>query len=342
MSLVIPIQPVPAQTVLTVLSNQNCQINIYQRNKSLYVDLNSNGTDMCIGCLALNAVPLDACNSYDGFQGNLYLIDTQGSEDPQYTGLGARWQLVYLTVDEVALTAFDPVSVPSILQLAEVLTIVAPNAGNITIAHGLDGIPAVLEIVPTSPSVIWGQSIFADQTNLYLVASDVGASATVLVYLPPTLSELGPEALPVLVPAATLSASSPGSAQFAVPHGLGAIPSLVEILPTSFGWLWESAPPDYSNVYFEASGEGVTAQITVFPQVNVGINIAKSANILTVTSSVPGTFSVAHGLGAVPSRIQIFMLSGGQIIAQTPAFDATNVYLDASDIRLVGLISVYA
>ena len=100
--LTIPIQPVPSQQVLTVLAGQNCVINIYQKGCRVYVDLTSNGTTMCIACLAHNAVGLDACNAYDGFSGNLYFIDTQGVADPQYTGMGRRWQLVYLTAAEVA------------------------------------------------------------------------------------------------------------------------------------------------------------------------------------------------------------------------------------------------
>lgn len=338
----IPIQAVPNQTVLCVLGGQNCQINIYLRGQNFFVDLNSNGVDMCIGCLGLNCVPLDSCNSYDGFQGNLYFVDTQGSDDPVYTGLGTRWQLVYLTAAETLLTAFASVGLPSILQLAEVLTITSPNAGNFSIAHGLSQIPKIVEIIPTSSGLIWGQTVFADSENLNFVASDVDVKATVLVYQQPVLADVTATPPVVQPPAAKLSANSPSSTQFAIAHGLHAIPSFIEILPTSFGLIWESSPPDSINLYFEASGDGVTAQINVFAQVNVAINIAKAANILTVNTSAPGTFSMPHGLGVIPSRIAILMLSGGQIIAQTPAFDATNVYLEASDTGLAGLISVYA
>ena len=34
--------------------------------------------------------------AYLGFSGWLVFVDTQGSEDPQYAGLGTRWVLVYL------------------------------------------------------------------------------------------------------------------------------------------------------------------------------------------------------------------------------------------------------
>lgn len=101
MSLVIPIQPVPSQQISCVLNNQNCQISIYQKDSSVYVDIAVNGVNMCAGCLALNGVPLDSRNSYDGFQGNLLFVDTQGSDDPQYTGFGTRWQLVYLSAAEL-------------------------------------------------------------------------------------------------------------------------------------------------------------------------------------------------------------------------------------------------
>lgn len=343
MAQTIPIQPVPNQTVLCVLGGQNCQINIYLRGDNIFVDLNSNGIDMCIGCLGLNAVPLDACNSYDGFQGNLYFIDTQGFDDPQYTGFNSRWMLVYLDAGEALQTAFIGVGIPNILQLEAILLVTSPNGGNFSIPHGITGIPTVIEIIPTSSGVIWGQSFFADNTNLYLVASDSDVTATLIVYRPPTQAEVTRNPPPVQPPAATLAASAPtGGVQFAVPHGLGFIPSLIEILPTSFGWMWESAPADDTNLYFTATGDGVTAKITVFRMVNTVINITDSATILTVTSSAPGLFNVLHGLGTTPSRISIFMLSGGQIIAQTPAFDATKVYLDASDTGITALISVFA
>jgi hypothetical protein len=38
-----------------------------------------------------------------GFIGNLLFVDTQGSSDPTYDGLGSRFSLVYLTAEEYAL-----------------------------------------------------------------------------------------------------------------------------------------------------------------------------------------------------------------------------------------------
>lgn len=98
---VIPIQPIPAQLLSVVLNGQNCQIGIYQKNPCIFVDLNAGGVEISIGVRARDAVALNP-NEYAGFLGNLFFIDTQGSDDPVYTGLGSRFQLVYLTEVEYA------------------------------------------------------------------------------------------------------------------------------------------------------------------------------------------------------------------------------------------------
>lgn len=97
----IPIQPVPSQQLQVVLGTQNCQINIYQKPQGLFFDLLINGVAISTGTIAQNLnvlVPI----SYTGFQGNLLLVDTMGTSDPVYTGLGSRYQLVYLTAAEYA------------------------------------------------------------------------------------------------------------------------------------------------------------------------------------------------------------------------------------------------
>jgi hypothetical protein len=97
----VPLQPVPAQQLQIVLGGQNCQIAVYLRGANLYVDVNSNGADISTGVLAMNMVPLVPC-IYFGFAGNLVFIDTQGTSDPVYTGLGSRYQLLYLTAADYA------------------------------------------------------------------------------------------------------------------------------------------------------------------------------------------------------------------------------------------------
>jgi hypothetical protein len=98
----VPLQSVPSQQVKTVLGGQNCQIAVYQKNQGMFVDLNVGGVDVSSGVLALNGVPLCPTN-YLGFVGNLLFIDTQGLDDPDYTGAGVRFQLLYLTGAEYEL-----------------------------------------------------------------------------------------------------------------------------------------------------------------------------------------------------------------------------------------------
>jgi hypothetical protein len=98
----IPIQPIPSQLVKVVLGGQNVQIFIYQKDQGLFVDINSDGVDIVVGVIARDAVPI-ICREYMGFIGNILFVDTQGSSDPTYSGLGSRFSLVYLTADEYGL-----------------------------------------------------------------------------------------------------------------------------------------------------------------------------------------------------------------------------------------------
>lgn len=63
---------------------------------------------------------------------------------------------------------------------------------------------------------------------------------------------------------------------------------------------------------------------------------------LAAAPGAGGNFSIAHGLAVAPSRISILMTSGGAIWAQTPAVDAVNVNLIASDAGVTATIYVFA
>jgi hypothetical protein len=95
----INLQPVPAQTLQTVLNGQNVAISVYQRTTGLYVDTSVNGVPTSAGVIAQNQNPL-VPTSYLGFAGNLLFNDTLGTEDPTYTGLGSRFVLLFLTAAE--------------------------------------------------------------------------------------------------------------------------------------------------------------------------------------------------------------------------------------------------
>lgn len=101
MALIVPLQAVPNQTLTVLLGNQNCRINVYQRFFGLFLDLANGSTAITLGVLCERNNPL-VRYSYLGFVGDLMFIDTQGTSDPDYTGLGSRFQLVYLAPADIA------------------------------------------------------------------------------------------------------------------------------------------------------------------------------------------------------------------------------------------------
>ena len=57
---------------------------------------------------------------------------------------------------------------------------------------------------------------------------------------------------------------------------------------------------------------------------------------IALTPSVPGNFTVAHGLGTTPTAVAVSMTSSGAIWLQYPTgFDSINLYLTASDGPLI-------
>lgn len=95
MTLRIPLTAVPAQRLSVTLGTQRCSIRVYQLATGLYFDLAVAGTPIVSGIVCRNRVGLIRAE-YLGFAGELAFIDTMGSQDPDYTGLGARYQLVYV------------------------------------------------------------------------------------------------------------------------------------------------------------------------------------------------------------------------------------------------------
>jgi len=95
MSQVIPLSAVPNQTITALLGNQNCRINVQQKFFGLYLDLAVGNTTIVLGVICQNDNLL-VRYQYLGFVGDLLFIDTQGTNDPTFDGLGSRYQLVYL------------------------------------------------------------------------------------------------------------------------------------------------------------------------------------------------------------------------------------------------------
>jgi len=90
----IPISAVASQTFTIQLGTQNCTIVLNQKNTGLFFDLFVDQSPIVQSMLCLNLVGL-VREEYLGFIGQLAFIDTKGTSDPYYTGLGSQYQLIY-------------------------------------------------------------------------------------------------------------------------------------------------------------------------------------------------------------------------------------------------------
>ncbi len=98
--LIVPLQPVSSQTVSVSLANQPCTINVRSMSTGLYCDLYVNNTLIIGGVICQNANVI-VRDAYLGFVGDIAFLDTQGTDDPVYTGLGTRWVLAYFAPSEL-------------------------------------------------------------------------------------------------------------------------------------------------------------------------------------------------------------------------------------------------
>ena len=98
--LVVPLQPVPNQTLQVQLGNQPVVLDVRQTLYGLSMDVYV-GAELVVGgvlCQNLNRIVRYA---YLGFVGDLAFADLQGSDDPVYTGFGARFVLLYFEEGEL-------------------------------------------------------------------------------------------------------------------------------------------------------------------------------------------------------------------------------------------------
>lgn len=90
----IPLNAVPSQILSVQLGAQSCRIGVRQRRTGLFVDLYVQDTPIALGMKALDRKFMVRA-AYTGFIGDLFFVDTQGEADPQFDGLGSRWQLAW-------------------------------------------------------------------------------------------------------------------------------------------------------------------------------------------------------------------------------------------------------
>ena len=98
--LLIPIQALPNQSFQVQLASQPCSINLYQTSYGLFFDLFIGSTQIIAGVLCENLNRL-VRSLYLGFVGDFIFNDLQGISDPVYTGLGSRFQLIYLEASDL-------------------------------------------------------------------------------------------------------------------------------------------------------------------------------------------------------------------------------------------------
>lgn len=99
--LTVSAQAIPNQQLQAQLGVQAVTLNVYQTNFALMMDVLIGPTKIVTGvaCENLNRIVRDA---YLGFSGDFIWFDTQGTDDPVYTGIGTRFFLIYLTPDDLA------------------------------------------------------------------------------------------------------------------------------------------------------------------------------------------------------------------------------------------------
>ncbi|MCX8748206.1 hypothetical protein ABV523_17905 [Snodgrassella alvi] len=83
----IPLNAAPNQTVSFVMDNKRWLVTLNSRLGNLYASIENDRDGVIINNrICLNKTPLSK---------NLVFIDTDGSQDPFYTGLNSRFFLVY-------------------------------------------------------------------------------------------------------------------------------------------------------------------------------------------------------------------------------------------------------
>lgn len=101
----VPLLAVPAQNITTTLDNQVVNLSIYQLRYGMYMNVTVSGVleIAAVVCQNLNRIIRSSyLNADAGFAGDFAFNDLQGVNNPYYTGLGTRYQLIYLSAADLA------------------------------------------------------------------------------------------------------------------------------------------------------------------------------------------------------------------------------------------------
>jgi hypothetical protein len=97
----VPLAAVASQTLSIGLDGQAAQIAVYTLSTGLYFDLLEDGVPIVTTRIARDKTRLLLDAGYRGFIGDFCFVDTQGSNDPTFDGLGTRYQLIYLEASDL-------------------------------------------------------------------------------------------------------------------------------------------------------------------------------------------------------------------------------------------------
>lgn len=96
----ISLQPAKGQDVRVTLGSQSCRVRLHQRSTGFYIDLWKDDSPLMQGVLCLNCTRL-VRYPYLGFSGDLVFVDTLGTDNPTWDGIGARYKLYYLAAEDL-------------------------------------------------------------------------------------------------------------------------------------------------------------------------------------------------------------------------------------------------
>jgi hypothetical protein len=98
--LIVPVSAVPNQSLQVQVGGQSCTLNLYQQSFAFYMDVLVNGVQIIGGVICEN-LNLIVRSLYLGFSGDFCWVDLEGESDPDYTAIGTRYQLVYLSQSDL-------------------------------------------------------------------------------------------------------------------------------------------------------------------------------------------------------------------------------------------------
>ena len=90
----IHLAPTASQILNVVLNQQLVRLDVYQRSTGLYMNVWLNDVQVVAGAICQNLNPVVHAE-YLGLGGDFVFVDTQGSSDPAYEGLGGRYVLTF-------------------------------------------------------------------------------------------------------------------------------------------------------------------------------------------------------------------------------------------------------